>query len=121
MRSGILTWCRMRVSLAGVFAKMSRMFCAALLLEQSLHASVRLLTWFEAPAERMNVFHLQRDDGGITIGRGVPKFSIQVLVHFVVGKHTLLIADAADVRFLHQLHVEAYQFLGQVRDRCEAA
>ena len=120
-RSGILTWCRMRVSLAEVFTKKSRMICAALLLEQSLHASVRLLTWFEAPAARMNVFHLQRDDGGITIGRGVPKFSIQVLVHFVVGKHTLLIADAADVRILRQLHVEAHQFLNQVRDRFQAA
>lgn len=97
------------------------MFCAALLPEQSLHASVRLLTRFEAPAARMNVFHLQRDDGGITISKGVPKFSVQVLVHFVVGKHTLRIADTTDVRILQQLHVDAHQFLSQVRDRCHAA
>ena len=67
------------------------MFCAALLPEQSLHASVRLLTRFEAPAARMNVFHLQR------------------------------IADTTDVRILQQLHVDAHQFLSQVRDRCHAA
>lgn len=51
-RIGVLTYCRMRVSLAGVFAKKPRMFCAALLLVQSLYASVRLLTWFEPPAAR---------------------------------------------------------------------
>ena len=64
---------------------------------------------------------LERHVLGIAVGTGAVELLQEVFPDLIPGQGALLVFHPTDSRVLHHLHVEANQFHGHVRDRCQGA